>query len=441
MRFERTLYFFIIALFLLAGCQTPTSEAVTEIDEPFVGSPPPINPNISPEKITLEVWLDLDFTRDDVLFEEIAKDFERAYPQVKVNIQSFIRESIPQRISQAVLTGSPPDVVQGHVYALAGQNLIEPLDREWEEWGPEAPEQFLPAALAEVTWDQTIYGIPLDVYTLVLLYNRHHFDQAGLPYPQGDYNLAAFAQAVETLSKPEDNRYGIGFTTDPWYVYTWLAGAGGDVLAGSPESGFTLTLDSKTNVDALRFLTEMARAGYGQRPTTRPRDYEDAREMFLNGRVSMYIGGPWDIHRIQSTDPSFPLGVARLPRTPAGESAASVLGSSGLFIPRGARHREAAFEFMKWVTSDRYAIPMARRLGRYPAKIWLQTSPYFAENLLLAPFFQQLNAARPYRLDLFPAVEEAFSDAIKSSFYGTDPAKALNDAQRLGESLIKVNPS
>ncbi|MBI1877742.1 MAG: extracellular solute-binding protein, partial [Chloroflexi bacterium] len=174
-----------------------------------------------------------------------------------------------------------------------------------------------------------------------------------------------------------------------------------------------------------------------QRPTTRPRDYEDPRKQFLKNQISMYLVGPWDIHIIQSTDPSFPLGVARLPKTPAGESAASVLGSSGLFIPRGARHQEVAFEFMKWVTSDRYAIPMARRLGRYPAKTWLQTSPYFAENLLLIPFFNQLNAARPYRLDRFPGAEQAFVDAIKSSFYGTDPAFALQEAQKTGQPFLK----
>lgn len=438
MRKGVTIFLVVIALLLLIGCQRTSSEAVAEIDEPFVDDPPPINPNISPEKITLEVWLDLDFTRDDNLFEEIAKDFEQAYPQVDVNIQSFIRESIPQKISQAVLTGTPPDVVQGHVYALAGQNLVEPLDKQWEEWGPAATEQFLPAALREVTWQDTLYGIPLDVYTLVLLYNREHFDQAGLPYPGADYDFSAFQRAAAALSKPEENRYGLGFTTDPWYVYTWLASAGGDVLAGSADTGFSLTLNSQANIDALRFLTHMAEAGYGPLPTTRPRDYEDARELFLKGQVSMYIGGPWDIHQIQANNPGFPLGVARLPKTPAGESAASVLGSSGFFIPRGARHRDVGFEFMKWVTSDRYAIPMARRLGRYPAKIWLQTSPYFAENLLLVPFFNQLNAARPYRLDLFPPVEEAFTNAIKMSFYDSDPAKALNDAQRTGEILMRA---
>jgi len=425
---------FLVAV-LVAGCVS--SAADEGIDDPFIGEPPPINPNLSPEdeqNVTLEVWLDLDFTRDDTLFTEIADDFEEAYEEIyqqeiTVNIQSFVGESIPQKVRQAVLAGTPPDVVQGHVYAMAGQGLAEPLNRRWEEWGDEAREQFLPAALEEVTWQDTLYGIPLDVYTLVWLYNREHFDEAGLPHPTGDYDFAVLQHAITVLTRPEEDRYGLGLTTDPRYVYTWLSSAGGDVLSGSPETGLTLTLNSESNVDALRYLTGMAQSGFGPLPTTRPRDYEDARELFLDGKISMYMGGPWDIHLIQSAYPEFPLGVAQLPKTPAADSAASVLGSTGFFIPRGARHQDLAFEFMKWATSDKYAIPMARRLGRYPAKSWLQSSPYFTENLLLLPFFNQLNATRPYHLDLFPDAENAYATAIKASFYGTDPATALNEAQ------------
>lgn len=434
-------HFFLLSFIFLAlfvSCSTTlTNEDSNELAGDDLPAP---NPNLVSEPTSLEVWLDLDFTRDTTLFEEVAEDFERVYPEVDVEIFSFVRESIPQKVELAVSSGIPPDVVQGHVYAVAGRDLAEPLDAEWAAWATQEPAvstQFVPAAMEEVTWQGRRYGVPLDIYTLVLLYNRDHFDEANLDYPEGDYDLFFLRYAAQILTQPNQNRYGLGFTTDPWYVYAWVTGAGGDVLSGSPATGFTLTLDSQTNVDGLNFLTDMVKAGYGPRPTTRPRDYEDIRERFLRGEISMYFGESQDIHLIQSTRPEFPLGVAQLPKTPARESAASVLGSSGLFIPRGARHKEIAFEFIKWATSDRYVKMMARRLGRYPPKTWLQTSPEFTENLSLIPFFNQLNAARPYRLDLFPAAEEAFGDAIKASFYDiADPAEALQEAQKAGQNAI-----
>ncbi len=426
---------------LLASCNTV---AAVEEPDPLLDKLPPINPNISSEPITLEVWLDSDFTRNSTFFEEVAQDFEEAYPQVDVQIFSFVRESIPQKVNLAVQSGIPPDVVQGHVYAMAGQGLAEPLNREWQSWqetDPETTSQFLPSALEETLWEDTHYGIPLDVYTLVLYYNKEHFDQAGLEYPGGEYNISYLQQAAQTLTLPEEGRYGFGFTTDPWYVYVWLTGAGGDVLAGDPETGFKLTLNSQTNADALQFIANMIDNGYGPRPSSRPRDYEDMREKFLRGEISMYFGESQDIHLIQSTNPNFPLGVAELPKTPALDSAASLLGTSGLFIPRGARHKAVAFEFMKWASSDTYAFPMARRLGRYPAKTWLQTSPEFTENLSLIPFFNQLNAARPYRLDLFPRAEAAFANAIKTVLYNiSNPADALQKAQEIGQNSMENMP-
>jgi multiple sugar transport system substrate-binding protein len=422
-----------LAALVLAACAAGNLDASaneTQSELPL----PARNPKIGNEPITLEVWLDLDFTRNNSLFDEVVTDFESVYPNIEVETYSFIRQSMPQKVKLAVDSGIPPDVVQGHVYAMAGQGLATPLTPQWKIWTkaePNATDQFLPYALNETMWQNQPYGIPLDVYTLVLLYNRAHFDQAGLPYPEGNYSLFDLAESAKKLTNPAQNRYGMGFTTDPWYVYAWITGAGGDVITGNSDDGFSLSLDSETNVDALNFLVNMVEQGYGPRPSTRPRDYEDVRQRFLNSEIAMYFGESQDIHVIQSTNPDFPLGVAQLPTTPALDSAASVLGSSGLFIPRGALHKDAAFEFMKWMANDRYAVTMARRTGRYPAKVWLPTSPEFTGNLSLIPFFNQLNAARAYRLDLFPKAEDAFTNAIKSAFYDiTTPAEALKQAQK-----------
>lgn len=432
----------ILMLFglLLVGCNLLPAPGSEEAD-PATENLPPINLDIPSDPITLEVWLDVDFTRNNDLFEQMAEDFEQAYPQVDVEIYSFVRESIPQKVKLEVQGRVPPDVIQGHVYAMAGQRLAEPLEREWRAWEEQTPDitsQFLPSAMNEVTWQNVRYGVPLDVYTLVLLYNREHFNEAGLPYPEGTYDLFALTQAAQVLTDSQKGRYGLGLTTDPWYVYAWVTGAGGDVLTGNPNVGYNLTLNTETNIDALRFLTGLVENGYAPRPSSRPRDYEEARAMFLDGKISMYFGESQDIHLIQSSNPDFPLGVAQLPLTPARDSAASVLGSSGLFIPRGARHKEVAFEFIKWATNDKYVIPMGQRTGHLPAKTWLQTSPEFTENLTLLPLFKQLDAAQPYRLGLFPEAEDAFTDAVKAVFYKlATPAEALKQAQELGQTSMQ----
>jgi len=422
---------FLACLLLLAACArnpiAPAQEAQDDI--------PPLNPGISSEPITLDIWLDLDFVATDPLFREMAEDFESVYPNVNVNIQAFVRETIPGKVRAALQVGDPPDLVQAHVFSMAAQGFAEPLDDLWAEWGAEA--DFMPQAIGEVTWDGEKYGVPLDIYTLVLIFNKAHFEEVGLPYPDAGYNWLEFAQDAAALTRADESRYGLGFTVEPWYVFAWLTEAGGDVVGGDSFIGYRFTLDDPNNVEGLRFLTSMARNGYGPLPTSRPRDYEDPRKLFLNGQIGMFFGTPWDIHYIQTQSPDFPLGVTGLPETPAGAGAASALGSTGLFVPRGARHREVAFEFMKWATSDRYTLPMARRLGRYPARTWLQTAPHFAGNPLLKPFLVQLDAARPYHLDAFPEVERAFAYAIKAAFYGADPADTLQAGQEQADQFSR----
>jgi len=396
---------------------------------------PAVNPGIPIEATTLEVWLSLDMVVPDRLFEELAADFEEAYPNVNVNIHGFVYQSIPDRVKKALQVGDPPDVVQAHVAAMAAQGLAEPLDNLWDEWG--AQDDFLPQAMEQVTWDRVKYGVPLDIYTLVLIYNEAHFDEAGLAYPDASYTWKQFAADAAALTRPDGTRYGVGFTTDPWHVFAWLAEAGGNLVSGDSFIGYRFTLDAPANVEGLRFLTTMARNGYGPLPTTRPRDYEDPRKLFLAGKVAMFFGTPYDIHYIVTHAPDFPIGVTELPKTPAGAAAASALGSTGLFVPRGSRNRQVAFEFMKWVTSDRYGLAMARRLGRYPARKWLLSTPHFAGDPLLKPFLVQLESARPYLLDAFPEVERAYADAIKASFYGAEAADALRLAQELANQYAR----
>jgi len=419
------------AVLLLTSCIPSSLPPEQDVSEDI----PPSNPAISSEPVTLEVWLDHDFVATDPLFREMAEDFERAYPNVQVNIRAYVRETMPGKLRAALQVGDPPDVVQGHALALAAQGYAEPLDDLWAAWGAEG--EFMPQAMREVKWDGVKYGVPLDIYTLVLIYNKAHFDEASLPYPDAGYTWKRFAEDAARLTRPDGSRYGLGFTVEPWYVFAWLAEAGGNLIAGDDFVGYRFTLDDPNNIEALRYLTSLARNGYGPLPTSRPRDYEDPRKLFLDGQISMFFGAPWDIYYIQSQSPDFPLGVTELPETPAGAAAASALGSTALLIPRGARQREIAFEFMKWATSDRYALPMARRLGHYPARVWLQTTPHFAGNPMLKPFLLQLDAARPYQLDAFPEVERAFADAIKAAFYGADPADALHMAQEQADQFLQ----
>ena len=73
----------ILLCLILASCGVSASSSTPvagDVNEPIADDLPPINPEISADPVTLEIWVDLDFTRDNTFFEEMAEDFEQAYP-------------------------------------------------------------------------------------------------------------------------------------------------------------------------------------------------------------------------------------------------------------------------------------------------------------------------------------------------------------------------
>lgn len=428
---------------LLSGCQPWQSSPAASLPDL-----PPRNPNMPTERVNLEVWLHLDFWVQDTLFREIVSDFEKTYPNVKVHVQAFVHESMSSRIRQAMQFDDPPDLAQDHVFALAAQGLVEPIDDLWQEWGAE--KEFLPIAMQEVTWQGKKYGVPAEVYCLALLYNKDLFDQAGRPYPDDTYEAYRFREDLAALSAEDGSRYGLGLSTDPWYAFGWLAANEGEVLVQSSE-GYTVTLNSPRNVAALQFIADLTyNKRYGPLPTSRPRDYEDARRRFVEGQVAMFFGVPWDVAYIKANAPNIRLGIAPIPAPTNISPHTSLRGSSGFFIPRGARNKLVAFEFIKWATSDYYARQLPRRLGRYPAKTWIYTETPPTPNggslpeFSFAgwegseqPFLDYLQTARPYRLDAFPDAETAFVNAIKSVFYGADARQVLDQAQQRAEAALR----
>jgi ABC-type glycerol-3-phosphate transport system substrate-binding protein len=452
----------IVLTFLASGCQT--WQGAPAAPPPDL---PPRNPDLPKERVDLEVWLYLDFWVQDTLFREIVRDFEETYPNVKVHVQAFVPESMVSRVRQASQFGDPPDLAQGHVFAMAAQGFAEPIDDLWQKWGAES--EFLPIGMEEVTWQGKRYGVPMEVYCLALLYNKDLFDLAGRPYPGELYEAYRFQEDLAALSAADGSRYGLGLSTDPWYAFGWLAANGGEVLAQNPAAlapgsgqplvwtgSYTVTLNSPRNIAALQFIADLTyNKHYGPLPTSRPRDYEDARKRFVEGRVAMFFGVPWDVAYIKNNAPNIRLGVAPMPVPDSASPHISVRGSSGFFIPRGARNKLVAFEFMKWATSDHYARQLTSRLGRYPAKAWLydeapgfstSAMPYRAQagsaqspvpGAVEQPFFAQLQTAQPYRLDAFPDVERAFVNAIKSVFYGADARQALDRAQQEAEASLR----
>lgn len=83
---------------------------------------------------------------------------------------------------------------------------------------------------------------------------------------------------------------------------------------------------------------------------------------FANGRVSMVVQGNWYVDTIQRYKPDLNYGIAPIPVAEGVKGPVTWSGGWSVVIPKGAKHPQEAFEFMKYFVTK-------------GAETWLQAYP------------------------------------------------------------------
>ena len=414
----------LLVVLVLTGC--------TVVQPPSAAWPagvPPRNTAISNTPITLNVWLAADYV-DQPPIVDLLRDFQRAYPNITIHRTGVVWEDMPARVELAVRQGNPPDLAHAHAFAMAAQGLAEDLTDLWKAWGAES--EFMPGAMDDVIWQKRMYGMPLDINALFTIYNRKTFAENGIALPTSNWTFDDFRSAATRLTTRDGSRYGTALSASGWALYGLVRAAGGDLLA-ERNGKVVATLDDPAVLKVFTLWHEMGlRDHVGTLPPPQPRQSDAPVALFEAGKIGLFLSGPWDLARIRSEAPKMmkDVGTAVLPRGTNIPAAGSVQGGGSLFVPRGARNREAAFELMKWATSDPYAHRLAVEMGRYPVKMTQYNDPDLKGDALLQPFIEQLKRARPYRLEAYRGADDAWVDTVQAIFQsGVDIPALLKEAQ------------
>ena len=107
--------------------------------------------------------------------------------------------------------------------------------------------------------DGHLYGLPRDLNTIALFYNKTMFDAAGLPYPDATWDWAKLVEVATKLTKTS------GAKTTQWGFYTetsdmenyWSSlvwQAGGDILSADKK---TVVIDSDQAAAGIQFLQDL----------------------------------------------------------------------------------------------------------------------------------------------------------------------------------------
>ncbi len=432
----------ILSLNLLTGCGdnfTPTpakSNGATSAAAKTAANPYPVDINskiaaLPPTEMT--VYFADDYYNEPPIVDML-KEFQTAYPNIKIKVDSSKWENMRDKVKTAVNQGNPPDLAHYHAFVMGAQNYAEKLDDLWREAGVGLSAKFTPGALEDVTWGGSFYGMPLDINTVFLIYNKTMFKEAGLSEPDVNYTYTKLLEDAKKLTQPENNRYGVVINNGVWNMYGHLRSVGGRIIQEQSGASTTVQLSDEANVQMMNFASDLINK-YKVAPMP-PSGRFDPVELFMQRKTAMFFSGPWDLNIIQQKGPAGlydEVGTATMPRGFDGKvSPGSVQGGGGLFVPKGAKNREAAFELMKWAVSPKYQMRLAKEMGRYPVLTDMYKDPFFTNQTILKPYLEMLRFSHPYELEAYAEADAAWEAAIKAILLqGQDARTTLETANRL----------
>jgi len=354
-----------VLLWILAPSRSPRVEdgaEVVEID--FMGPGGPLAGALADVIMTFE--------RESREAHE--KDPSRPVYRV-VSGQTGARDQVadPTRFLISVAGGMPPDVIHFDRFAVAewaARGAFTPLDtyigQDLEAAVPDAirPERFYKPVWDEANYRGRPYGIPNSTDSRALIYNKDLFRRAGLvdeigePVPPRTWDELREYAARLTQRDANGNVKVLGFAPNygnSWlYIYGWMNG--GRFMSAD---GTTCTLNEPRIVEALQYMVDIYddAGGYQQVMAFQAGFQGGALDPIITGKVAMKIDGNFQMTFYSQFGRDLDFGVAPPPVSQRlidqGETTVSWSGGFSYAIPVNARHKEAGWELIRYLTSDR----------------------------------------------------------------------------------------
>ena len=117
-------------------------------------------------------------------FEQMAKDFTAANPDIKVNIEVVPWDTLLQRLTTDIAGGSTPDIaIIGTRWLLdfASQGVAEPLDGYMT---PDFKGTFIDTFMGPGLIDGKLMGLPVAASARAMMINKDIYDKAGVTPPK-----------------------------------------------------------------------------------------------------------------------------------------------------------------------------------------------------------------------------------------------------------------
>lgn len=297
----------------------------------------------------------------------LMKDFRSKHPNIDVRFVSLPENEARAKITASVATqGGEFDVVMISNYETpmwAENGWITDLGPYMEQTEGYDAQDFIPTIREALTHNGSQYSVPFYGESSFVVYREDLFEKAGLQMPEQPTwdQIRGFAQQ---LHNPEQDFSGI--------CLRGLAGWG-EVMAPLDtvintyggrwfDEGWNATLNTPEVHDAVAGYVDLVRS-YGQ-PGAATSGYGDCITRFSQGNAAMWYDATAMVSSIEDPKSSQVTGKTNYALAPVKETdSAGWLYTWALAIPETSKNKQAAWDFIAWMTNKDYLKLVGNSLG------------------------------------------------------------------------------
>ncbi len=346
-----------MVVFSFAGCsgssesQAPTPSSTTSSNE-APNPTPESTVAASPKELSGTVTF-LSGETDDpqvTVHKQIIADFEKLYPNVKVDFVLSGLDDREEKILADLYAGAPVDIIQvdsESIGTYANANVLLPLDDLISSIGE---NDFMDGS--RIILNGHDYGMPYSGCSMMMYVRTDLFKDAGLEYPKTWDDLLACAKKLTT-----GKQYGIvlpagqNAATTLW-LQMFINMAGGNVFNEELEP----TLNTPEVIKALTLYRDLAQyapsgiTSYG---------YGEQISSFASGQVAMTMYQGRVIARMATDAPTLDDKYAIIPVPTTGNLNIQFGSYTYYSIGANCEHPDLAKEFLKFLTTGQNALNVA----------------------------------------------------------------------------------
>jgi ABC-type glycerol-3-phosphate transport system substrate-binding protein len=441
----------VVAVAMLLACAAPAAPAAAPAEPAGdAGGDTAAAGDTAAGKTTV-TWLTLSGWDPDGV---VQAQFEEENPDIDLVLEQVGFNDLFQQIQIRLSSGSElPDVLSVDVPVTSGygvRNWLAPLDDLYTE---EEKADLLEAAIEAGSYEGHLIAAPVSTSTQLLFVNNDLFEAAGVPVPGPDDRLT-YEQIAEMAQQLTQDSDGDG-VTDIW-GFTWEQTNRIYQLQAMPESlggdaigadGLTVegVINSQPWVDAFTYYSQ----AFNEWKIAPPSD-TNAQELFEQGRLAMFLAGPWNIRRFSDANDGAGLGfnwtVTRHPYFQNGEIVTPT-GSWHIGVNAKSKNLDAARRVVKWISTGKGAEAWWRHgSGDFPAQKSVlelfQTDPQFDEGtwtyMKVAADEATVNPVPRAKTPGFLEYEQILQTTFSDISQGADVQTALDQAaQRIQREMDK----